>query len=111
VLGTGTISGAVLNTGGMVKPGDTPGTLTINGNYTQGSGGTLTIELGGSAAGNYSVLDVTGRASLQGTVDFTTVNGFRPGAVRSTVPSVELLSLDDSIRRAGKQLGFRLQPR
>jgi predicted nucleic acid-binding protein len=32
-------------------------------------------------------------------------------AVRSTIPGVELLSLDDRIRRAGEQLGFRLQPR
>jgi predicted nucleic acid-binding protein len=32
-------------------------------------------------------------------------------AMRSVVPAVELLSLDDRIRRAGKQLGFRLQPR
>ena len=31
-------------------------------------------------------------------------------AVRSAVPNVELLSLDDRIRRAAKQLGFRLQP-
>lgn len=31
-------------------------------------------------------------------------------AVRSVVPNVELLSLDDRIRRAGKHLGFRLQP-
>ena len=31
-------------------------------------------------------------------------------AVRSTIPRVELLSLDDRIRRAGGQLGFRLQP-
>ncbi len=31
-------------------------------------------------------------------------------AVRSAVPGVELLSLDDRIRRAGRQLGFRLQP-
>ncbi len=31
-------------------------------------------------------------------------------AVRSAVPGVELLSLDDRIRRAGGQLGFRLQP-
>lgn len=30
--------------------------------------------------------------------------------VRSTIPTVELLSLDDRIRRAGEQLGFRLQP-
>jgi predicted nucleic acid-binding protein len=32
-------------------------------------------------------------------------------AVRSIVPNLELLSLDDGIRRAGEQLGFRLQPR
>jgi predicted nucleic acid-binding protein len=31
-------------------------------------------------------------------------------AVRSAVPGVELLSLDDRIRRAGKQLGFHLRP-
>lgn len=31
-------------------------------------------------------------------------------AVRSSVPGVELLSLDDRIRRAGKELGFGLQP-
>lgn len=31
-------------------------------------------------------------------------------AVRSVVPGVELLSLDDRVRRAGAQLGFRLQP-
>ena len=32
-------------------------------------------------------------------------------AIRSSVPGLELLSLDDCIRRAGEQLGFRLQPR
>ena len=31
-------------------------------------------------------------------------------AARSGVAGVELLSLDDRIRRAGEQLGFRLQP-
>ena len=31
-------------------------------------------------------------------------------ATRSAVPGVDLLSLDDRIRRAGKLLGFRLQP-
>jgi predicted nucleic acid-binding protein len=31
-------------------------------------------------------------------------------AVRSSVSNVELLSLDDRIRRSGEQLGFRLQP-
>jgi predicted nucleic acid-binding protein len=32
-------------------------------------------------------------------------------AGRSGVAGVELLSLDDRVRRAGEQLGFRLQPR
>ena len=32
-------------------------------------------------------------------------------AARSAVPGIELLSLDDRIRQAGKQLGFRLQPK
>jgi predicted nucleic acid-binding protein len=32
-------------------------------------------------------------------------------AVRSAVPGIELLSLDDRIRQSGKQLGFRLQPK
>jgi predicted nucleic acid-binding protein len=31
-------------------------------------------------------------------------------AVRSVVPGVELLTLDDRIRRCGQQLGFRLHP-
>ncbi len=31
-------------------------------------------------------------------------------AARSAVPGIELLSLDDRIRRAGKQLGFQLRP-
>jgi predicted nucleic acid-binding protein len=31
-------------------------------------------------------------------------------AVRSAVPGVELLTLDDRIRRAAKQLGFQAQP-
>jgi predicted nucleic acid-binding protein len=31
-------------------------------------------------------------------------------AIRSAVPRVELLSLDERIRRAAKQLGFQVQP-
>jgi predicted nucleic acid-binding protein len=32
-------------------------------------------------------------------------------ASRAALPGVELLSLDERIRRTGRQLGFRLQPR
>ncbi len=88
--GAGTINANVNNSGGTVAPGPflgtpgsflaTPGTLTINGNYTQGSGGTLLIDLGGTAPGDFSVLDLSGLAMLDGAVDFTTVDGFTPVA-------------------------------
>jgi len=76
----GTIRGSLSNTGGDVIPFDpgNPATFTIKGNYTQGGGGLLTIDLGGTGTGQFSVLDVTGSATLAGTVDFTTVNRFAP---------------------------------
>ncbi|HMD98364.1 MAG TPA: hypothetical protein VKM93_13665 [Terriglobia bacterium] len=85
LLGAGTVNalnnGTVNNSGGKVEPASAagiPGTLTINGNYKQGAGGTLTIDLGGIAPGQFSVLNVSGNAALDGTVDFTAVNGFTP---------------------------------
>jgi hypothetical protein len=76
--GTGTVSGGVDNTGGMVAPGDPPGTLDITGNYTQGTGGTLDIGLGGTAASQFDVLAASGSANLAGTLDVTLLNGFTP---------------------------------
>lgn len=80
--GFGQINGNVSNTGGIVEPGSLGigGALNINGDYTQGSGGTLTIDFDGSAPGDFSVLDVTGLAALDGTVDFEALNGFTPVA-------------------------------
>lgn len=82
LLGFGTINGNVNNTGAIVEPGDngSPGFLSINGNYQQGSGGTMSIQLEGVSPTDFGVLDVTGLASLDGTVDFTTVGGFTPVA-------------------------------
>ncbi|HMD97692.1 MAG TPA: hypothetical protein VKM93_10240 [Terriglobia bacterium] len=85
LLGAGTIvaanNGTVTNSGGKVEPGSpagNPGTLTMDGNYKQGAGGTLTIDLAGIAPGQFGVLNVSGLATLDGTVDFTAVNGFTP---------------------------------
>ena len=64
LAGTGTVTGNVTNNrGGTVSPGDTPGTLTVN-SYTQMSGSTLLIDIAGSNAGQFSVLDVLGNANL-----------------------------------------------
>jgi hypothetical protein len=81
--GTGTIvAGNVNINGGTIQPGapGAPGTLAITGNYTQGSGGTLIIDLGGTGAGQFSLLNLSGNAMLDGTVDFALVGGFTPTA-------------------------------
>ncbi len=84
VSGGGTIVGNVNNGGGIVTASDpgSPTILTINGNYTQGGNGTLEAFLGGVAAGSgYSQLDVTGTATLGGTLDVDLATGsFTPAA-------------------------------
>jgi len=62
--------------GGTVSPGDSPGTMTVTGNYSLNSGD-LFIELDGLAAGTeYDQLVVTGDVSLAG--DLTLDVGFAP---------------------------------
>ena len=72
LTGNGAVTANVTNNG-SVAPGNSASTLTISGNYTQGAGGTLNIELDGTAAGQYDVLTVSGSATLGGTVNFTGV--------------------------------------
>jgi fibronectin-binding autotransporter adhesin len=66
LAGHGTVEGDLSNAaGGTVSPGGTVGTLTVGGNYTQGSSSTLHIEVSPTAA---SKLNVSGSASLAGTL-------------------------------------------
>ncbi len=48
------------------------GTLTVDGNYTQLSGGRLHLELDGTGPGEFSTLAVTGTARLEGTLHIQT---------------------------------------
>jgi hypothetical protein len=77
--GTGTVNNALIN-GGAVKPGDSPGTLTVNGSYTQTGSGNLLIQIGGTAISQYDILDVTGAANLNGDLTFDAINGFTAAA-------------------------------
>ncbi len=97
VFGTGNIQANVMNNGGTVNVSDpgTPSRLTITGNYTQGPGGTLIIDITGANAGEFSVLDVTGMASLGGTLDIDFLNGFTP-APGEMFPFLVYGSLDPS---------------
>jgi hypothetical protein len=72
--GSGIILGNVVNVG-TISPGNSPGTLTISGNFTQGASGTYNVEI--FSPQNYSRLVVLGHASLDGTLHLTLASGFR----------------------------------
>ncbi|MDP2400251.1 MAG: hypothetical protein Q8M53_18055, partial [Burkholderiales bacterium] len=72
-----TVNGQLNLMGGTLSPGSSPGTLVINGDYTQGPDATLAIELGGTNQGvNYDLLQVTGTANLGGTLNVSFLGGF-----------------------------------
>jgi hypothetical protein len=92
--GTGTIFGHVVLLGGNdaftgeVLPGNSPGTLTIAGDFEQQAGGALGIQIAGTAAGQFDVLKIiadpdeglTGDASIAGDLRLEFLDGFAPRA-------------------------------
>ncbi len=80
--GTGTIQGTVQQSGGLLLPGNNGlGTLTIKGQYAQGSGGTLGVNLAG--------LNSYGLLAVQGTGTAVTLNGnLKVGLLNGFVPSL-----------------------
>jgi hypothetical protein len=76
--GSGTIDGNV-TVHGETDPGNSPGILTVDGDYTQASGSFLNIQLGGTGLGQFDQLNVNGNLSLAGTLDVSLWNGFVPG--------------------------------
>jgi hypothetical protein len=74
-----TFSGDLTNQGGTLAPGNSPGTTVITGHYTQQSGGTLAIELAGTARGSqFDGVDIGGDLDLAGTLNVTLIDGYSP---------------------------------
>ncbi|HEY1356538.1 MAG TPA: hypothetical protein VGF09_09485 [Solirubrobacterales bacterium] len=88
--GPGTVKGNLLDPGATVSPsadGSTPGTLNVDGEYTQHLGGTLALHLAGTAAAQHDKLAVSGAADISGAATAITNAGYAP-AVPTTVPDV-----------------------
>ncbi len=106
--GSGFISG-LINWGGHVRPGNSPGTLNIgSGGYTD-VGGHLVIEVGNSGIDK---LLVDGAVSLTDTdIEFNFIEGFAPQAgfsfdfIDATTDMVDMHNLHFSVR--GLAPGFR----
>ncbi|MCX7965614.1 MAG: autotransporter domain-containing protein [Syntrophorhabdaceae bacterium] len=76
--GSGTVTGSVTNNG-TVNPGNSPGTLTIVGSYTQAPTGNMIIDVASATSyDNLVVTGVPGTASLAGSVTPTLLGGYIP---------------------------------
>ncbi len=71
----GTVAGNLTNNG-TLSPGFSPGIIVVTGNYAQSATGTLVIELASPVS--YDQLVIGGTASLGGTLQVNTLNGFNP---------------------------------
>ncbi|PZR72418.1 MAG: hypothetical protein DLM73_13330, partial [Chthoniobacterales bacterium] len=78
ISGTGTINGRLISSG-RTGPGNSPGVLTVQGDFTQNSDGLLSMEIGGTDAGTgYDQLQVSGTATIAGSLQVRLMNGFTP---------------------------------
>ena len=76
LLGGNVIIAGDLVNNGTLSPGNSPGTTTVTGNYTQSPTGNLVIEI--ASATSFDQLIVTGSASLAGGLQVQTLGGYNP---------------------------------
>jgi hypothetical protein len=92
LYGRGTVAGDLRNSGN-VGPGNSPGILTVDGNYEQSALGILTVELSGGQPGlGFDLLNITGDAYLDGTLMIGLLDSFLP----SLDQIFEIITLSDS---------------
>jgi uncharacterized repeat protein (TIGR03803 family) len=78
ISGVGTIRTLVLTNSGNFSGGNSPGTITIEGDFVQTDTGKLEIEINGTEPGRFDLLKVTGRAEIGGTIEYVFNNYFIP---------------------------------
>jgi hypothetical protein len=77
-LAATTFTGSLTNSAGTLAPGASAGTLAVSGDYTQGDGARLEIEIAGTTQGvTYDLIDVEGALNLDGTLNVV-LAGYNP---------------------------------
>jgi hypothetical protein len=77
--GTLTLSGSSLVNAGAIRPGASPGILSVGGAVSQAPAGAVDIEIGGlTADSQYDRLAASGAAALDGTLNLSLIDGFVP---------------------------------
>ncbi len=82
LAGNGTVIGDVINSGGAVQPGGAGaiGTLNITGNFSQGAGGSIVIDILNNtdvAGTGYDLLAMKGQADLSGALTLLASGGYK----------------------------------
>lgn len=85
---------------GVVAPGESPGTLTIDGDYAQGASGTYEVEL--ASLLNFDALNILGNIALDGTLRVLSLDGYTPHAG----DSFTVMTFDDGVADAGDLTGM-----
>ncbi|MGB0861274.1 MAG: LamG-like jellyroll fold domain-containing protein, partial [Saprospiraceae bacterium] len=80
IKGTGTLTGnLVVENGGIVNPGSSPGCLVVTGNLNLQGGSKYIAEFGGTTAcSDYDQLQVGGTATISGDLEVALINGYSP---------------------------------
>jgi T5SS/PEP-CTERM-associated repeat protein len=82
LFGFGKVQGqVVVAQGGIFVPGGSPGIFTIEGNFQEQAGGEMDVFIGGPDPGTgYSQVNVTGTATIGGTLNVIVLNGYSPSS-------------------------------
>jgi len=95
LYGTGTLDYGVVDSA-TITPGNSSaieGKLQVNGTYAQNSAGALDVTIGGTTAGTkYDQINISGAASLSGTLNITLAAGYTP-AIGNTFDIVNASSI------------------
>ena len=81
--GSGNVENLIALDGATIVPGNSPGVLTVNGNFTLNAGARLEMQIAGTAARTeYDALDVRGNVILKAgsLLELTFLKGFAPQA-------------------------------
>ena len=75
--GSGTIVGTLLNCG-TISPGNSPGSLFIDGDYFQNDFAKLLVEIAGYESQDYDYFSISGHAALAGELKVSLLDDFMP---------------------------------
>jgi len=104
-LRLGAYRGSLVNSAGLLEARGLIGVVTIDNNYTQQSGGTLRVGIGGpTPSTSYDVVNVGGAANLDGQLQIEQVAGFvpQPNQTFTVLNSAALSGAFDNVANGGR---------